>query len=875
MYKIKNMKTPRKPKLKVFPLSGILICLFLLSQSVKADTFTVTTTLESGTGSLAEAMYLADINPGADIVNFNIPDSDHGYNATSGIWNFILNIPLPYLTGGETTIDGTSQPGYTDYPILKIACGSPQTTLWSFGIFSPHNIIKGFNITGFEYGLIISETLGTGNTIEDCFIGTDYSGISAAPNNVGILLNNGATENIIQNNIISGNLSSGVLITGKATKKNFLYGNYIGTDITGTHKIPNLYGVTITKGSENHITDGNLISGNTDIGILMTGKYTRLNIISGNLIGTDITGTQLLDNHKGIVIKSLANSNTIGGNTPEDRNIISGNLEIGVYVEAADSNRIVGNYIGTDITGMHKVVVQGMNTPDSLVQGNGVEFNIVSKNNVLGGFSTAERNIISGHKVYGLVYYGNCSQNECINNYIGTDVTGENALPNATGICFDCASHHNLVFGCVLSGNMSYGLFFVTRGTEYNTLQACKIGVDPSGTFAVPNDIGMVVSTGAAHNLIGSDNANNGNIISGNHLSGIMITNQLTEHNTIKGNHFGTDASGTIAVPNLYGVMLSTFTRFNTLDNNLISGNSMSGIILTEETDSNLVVNNKIGTDIFGNNDLGNGAGGIFMDQGAKHNFIGNPDNPNIIAYNDAGGIFINHPLTKYNRISGNEIHSNEGLGIDIAPFGFVNPNDEGDLDDGPAGMLNFPYIQSASSSLGYSHISGNVDCQDPTTTTIELYNSDSDASGHGEGVTYLGSIVPEADGYFHTFIEDDLFGFVTAITIDAEGNTSEFAENRDVLLGLEENNDNPMKNQIQIYPIPTDNHFYIEVDKSTSEYDLLITDLRGNIVVDKRKIQDQTRYFSNNHYGLQPGTYLVSVMTKNGPTFIKKLILK
>lgn len=909
----------------------LLINLLITLNIIYAGKFIVTTTNDSGLGSLREAINSSNLNFVADTIIFNIPTSDLGYNSSTNTWTITLSSSLPYLIGGSLFIDGSSQPGHSGIPNILITTNNLGAVLWSFGIFSANNKIKSIRICGFANGILLSEPSGINNIIEKCFIGTNYNGTASDPNINGIVINNNSNGNRIENNlisgntsngivikksnntiikgnkigcdfygtialpnengivadsssnniigglslsernIISGNLQNGILISGRTSTNNLIEGNYIGTDITGTVKLSNLYGITLTKASGNIIGRNNLISGNTDIGILFTGKNTRNNIVKGNFIGTDHTGTQLLDNHKGIVIKSLANSNIIGGTTALDRNIISGNIEIGVYIEAADSNRIIGNYIGTDVSGMNKVSILDVNGNDSLIQGNGVEFNIVAKHNILGGPSYGERNIISGHKVYGVVYYGHCNNNTTINNFIGTDVTSQNSLPNATGICFDCASNNNDVINCVLSGNLGYGLFYVTRGTEYNRLLGNMIGVDSSGTKAVPNDIGMVVSTGTANNIIGGDAPSDRNIFSGNNLSGLMITNQLTENNIIKGNYFGTDVTGTVAIPNLYGVMFSTYTKRNILDNNLISGNLSSGIIFYEEADSNIVINNKIGTDISGINPLPNGAGGIYIDQGAKYNTIGDISNPNLIAYNIGGGILVNYNHTKFNRLSGNSIFENDGLGIDIFPFGVVNSNDVGDVDDGPAKMMNYPIIDSAIIDSGITYVYGSIDTQNPSSVSIEVFAAEPDASGFGQGKRFVGTAIPDYNGKWSLITELlNNTDILTATATDIDGNTSEFSQNLNIIAGIKQN----IFDDFSLFPNPCVDKLTILLKNNYYCDNIKIYDINGKLI---KKINNCDNEFvwnlnNDNHQRVLAGQYIISLSLENGVT-VSKLV--
>ena len=154
-------------------------------------------------------------------------------------------------------------------------------------------------------------------------------------------------------------------------KHNVVAGNFIGTDVTGPAALGNAeYGVWIAVGCRsNRIgTDGNgvadaaernVISGNGQDGVYLSGgsEPTRDNVVAGNFIGTDVTGTVALGNGAdGVRIRHGAHANLIGtdgdGVADEaERNVISGNTDHGVYIADAGTNVVAGNYIGTDVTG--------------------------------------------------------------------------------------------------------------------------------------------------------------------------------------------------------------------------------------------------------------------------------------------------------------------------------------------------------------------------------------------------------------------------------------------------------------------------------------------------------------------------------------------
>ncbi len=134
------------------------------------------------------------------------------------------------------------------------------------------------------------------------------------------------------------------------------------------------------------------------------------NVIEGNFIGTDVTGTTdirqdprgpslpliRLGNSNGVLIES--SNNIIGGTSPGARNVISSNGNAGMIISGGDAtdNRVQGNFIGTDVTG-------------SAVLGNRDGVIIVSSNNTIGGGTAGARNVISGNDNAGLNLAGSAN----------------------------------------------------------------------------------------------------------------------------------------------------------------------------------------------------------------------------------------------------------------------------------------------------------------------------------------------------------------------------------------------------------------------------------------------------------------------------------
>lgn len=876
----------------------ILLFFAILPSILSAATLTVTNTNDAGAGSLRQAITDANNVFGPDNIVFNIPTSDPNYNLGTGVWTIAPLSDLPMITGGYTTIDATTQTtnqGNTNTLGPEISIDGGTTLNYAFRIVSPNNTVKGFIIGNCDFGIQIYGTAATDNIITQNYIGIDVTGTIPFSNNNGIGISGNAsaiqiTNNVISGNtvvgialspannititgnkigtdvsgmfpiqnptgiildnspncsiggtnysarnIISGNTDGGVLINGSGSTGNNIIGNFIGTNINGTDTIPNGNGVMLINASNNtvgglSVSKRNIISGNTGSGVLLNGTGTNYNTITGNYIGTDSTGGSPLGNHYGVIIKADAKTNIVGGNNASARNVISANWEIGVYIEASDSNIVSGNYIGTDYTGTTTFYIGG----DSLIQANGIEINTISKYNLIGGSTPGERNIISGNRVYGAIYYGQVSQNNIAGNYIGTDVTGTYAIPNATGICVDDASNNNTIENNLLSGNISYGLFIVTTGSNYNIFRRNLIGTNAMGTDTIPNDVGLLIAGGAKYNTIGGYNSSDRNIFSGNRYGGIELTDNGTDHNKIIGNFIGTDISGNTSLANQLGIGVSSLSTGTMIENNVISGNNTFGLILTDNTDSNTVTGNLIGLGIDGITDLGNRASGIALTNGAKNNIIGSVSNGNTIAYNDSAGIVIVDNTTLNNKITANSIFNNDFLGIDIFPGG-VNANDVGDTDNGPNNMMNFPVIASTGydSGSGNTFITGTLDTQNPQSSTVEIFKSEPDLIfNHGEGKTYLGSTTPDALGNWSIVVTGLIDGDeVTATATDSNGNTSEFSLNQTTIVGIDEINVSSMA--VSLYPNPANNFVSISYNlKETTDIKIAISDYTGQEIL-------------------------------------------
>lgn len=173
----------------------------------------------------------------------------------------------------------------------------------------------------------------------------------------GIRIEAGSSFNTVgAGNVVSANLR-GLLIAGPVSGDNQVVDSRFGTNLDGTNDLGNTFeGVRIDDSPRNRIIGtapgATVLSGNRE-GLVIAGPGATGNLVAGTVIGLDATGNSDLSNARQGVLLDDAPANTIGGNTPEARNLISAN-HWGVELRSpgAVGNVIAGNFIGTDSTGL-------------------------------------------------------------------------------------------------------------------------------------------------------------------------------------------------------------------------------------------------------------------------------------------------------------------------------------------------------------------------------------------------------------------------------------------------------------------------------------------------------------------------------------------
>jgi hypothetical protein len=429
------------------------------------------------------------------------------------------SLPITITTGlilhaDSTTIQGLQVQGFHNDGI--VLNGATNSLIGGDRLAGEGNVISG---NGWR-GIRLSDPGTYNNVIAGNIVGTDASGMVAMPNGEsGVLVESGARDNTIggvlpgYGNLISGNVGPGISIMGNGSDRNVVQGNLIGPDLSGDGTLGNGTGVNLYQGPNDTLVGGdsvgarNVIAGNSGSGINITGISANDTQIQGNYIGVNPSGTLSLSNGWGVSIRSGAKRSVVGGETPEQRNIISGNQDGGVLIE--DSNTtdsvIQGNYIGADPTGTVAIPNLGhglriANSTDSLIGG-------------AGGVDscTGACNLISGNLGAGIAVVGGLSTGNTIQgNYVGTDWTGEEALGNSQqGVRVDVNASNNEVGGELPGdGNLirfnQEGGVILAKTTSANVLTGNRID-DNQGVairYRPGNTLGINTCSGNELNLV-------------------------------------------------------------------------------------------------------------------------------------------------------------------------------------------------------------------------------------------------------------------------------------------------------------------------------------------------------------------------------------
>jgi hypothetical protein len=469
--------------------------------------YVVTSAEDSGTGTLRYGLESGRIQENTTIT------FDPKVFSPDNPATIRLNSDLPPIDQNYITIDASN---------AGVILDGGSKVMRGLDLYGRHITVKGMQLVGFTEGGIMSNgafaqiggnrktgtgPIGEGNQIGNCYIGIKVNGY-----------------------------------------KTIIQGNLIGVDATGRTAKPNWSGIFITEGDNTQVGgtidgEGNVVSASERGNITTWCDNIR---VIGNIIGLDITGTKALNEQTqfGVFFELTSVNNTVGGATPQERNIISG-VQTGVIFgdQRTYQCTAVGNYIGTDITGTKAIP-------------NRAGFvSYVSYHNRVGGIVEGEGNVISGNADVGV---DPLNDTFVLGNLIGLASDGKKPLPNQTAvtlrnramiggftpeegnlICggmFACIANELGVSGCIIAGNT-----FTSKSASGVWLQnAASDTFVQNNTFAQTSNFAVLLDGGSG-NLVscnqftGSKTADFINVVNGGNtdLPSPLVT--ATADGTISG----------------------------------------------------------------------------------------------------------------------------------------------------------------------------------------------------------------------------------------------------------------------------------------------------------------------------------------------------
>ncbi len=286
----------------------------------------------------------------------------------------------------------------------------------------------------------------------------------------------------------------------------------------------------------NNSAGSNTIDFNVNGTISVSSQLPALNDASGGTIirgagaitlsGRNLTGKGEKANESGLVISAA--ENVIEGLTIVEFPL-NGLLIQGI---TAHDNSVINCRIGTDGTNARGNGVHGIHITGG------------AYDNVIGGLTANQRNIVSGNGVHGIMLSGSgVSGNRIIGNYIGLDATGANDLGNGQdGVAVYAGASTNIVGGAAagsrnyIAGNNFAGVEIAQAGSDRNSIQGNYIGVNISAAGVPNTSHGIKISQGASNNVVGGTVSGTPNLISRNGGNGVVISDATSVGNSLRRN---------------------------------------------------------------------------------------------------------------------------------------------------------------------------------------------------------------------------------------------------------------------------------------------------------------------------------------------------
>ena len=467
-------------------------------------------------------------------ITFDLPPG------SDGVALIRVRLPLPLIETPGAIVDGTTQPGYLDRPIVYLE-GSAAPKASGLVITAADVELRALAAGNFErYGFAAIGEEADRTRFLGLWSGVAPDGRSPAPNALsGLAVLSGADDarigdhcvgcgNLLAGNSHDGRTGHGVLVAGNGTIGHRIINNHIGLDVDGA-ALPNDDGILIVDGGhatigERGIAQRNVISGNRVAGIELRDTNFLQIRLEANLIGLDLTGSRAVPNDVGVFINDGAGNVAIGAPLASAANVIAGN-RVGIAIETSARNiTIQGNRIGLDLSGRQVLP----NTED------GISIVAGGRDVIIGGPAAADANQITGNG-NAIVIDGEATANITIQgNVIGLTLIGAEPLGNASGISVGVATGIRIGGRGDGEGNTivaSDGPAVALRGTTGADVSGNRIGLGPLDE-PLGNAVGVVLQDGA------SDNHVQENIFADNREAGIQVIGAGAIRNRLTRNVF-------------------------------------------------------------------------------------------------------------------------------------------------------------------------------------------------------------------------------------------------------------------------------------------------------------------------------------------------
>lgn len=351
------------------------------------------------------------------------------------------------------------------------------------------------------------------------------------------------------------------------------------------------------------------------------------------------------------------------------------------------------------------------------------------------------RDVISGNNGDGVdILDSGTTGNLVEGDDIGTTAGGSSGDGNAgDGVSIFSGASDNTLQGDVISDNDADGVNISGSGTNDSLLVGDDIGIDATGSYSLPNYVGVLITNGASGNTIGATSSGTSDDISGNRWDGIEITYGASS-NLVEGDNIVTNGASGVSI---YGGATNNTIGGTALNDLNISGNTFNGVYLGDSGTSG----NLVGWD----NITWNGQQGVMIANGASSNLVSEAT----MDYNHDNGVEMTGAGTSGNTLENVFIRDNTGDGVL-----FTN----GASGDGVTGVNAVSWIQ-------YNGNNG-VEVDGGSTNIAVAYCEFSNNAGFGVYISSGSSGTSVVDCYFVNTLGGDYFLGTT--NCDLSGNTIE-----------------------------------------------------------------------------------------------------